>query len=234
MRSVLDDTTALVLSAAVVAVVVVVTAGTVSARAPIDVSGVWELNRDLSSAPGGIPAGGEQGGRGGRGPGGGGRGAGAGGPGGGGFGGGRAGGGPRGGGARGGPAGGERPSKEQMEAGRALLAEVMELPVRFTLIQDGEKLTVTEPDGVVRTYLVNGKAEKHQLTNGTIETKTSWDGPSLVMQIAVGERMTVQRAFTIREDPRQLEIATGFERAPKDARRLQVYDERPAQQGLAQ
>ncbi len=115
-----------------------------------------------------------------------------------------------------------------MEAGRALLAEVMELPARFTLIQEGEKLIVTEPDGVVRTYLVNGKAEKHQLTNGTIETKTSWDGPSLVMQMAVGERMTVQRAFTIREDPRRLEIATGFERAPKDARRLHVYDPAPA------
>ncbi len=226
MRSVLDEVTALVLSAAVA----LVTASAVSARAPIDVSGVWELNRDLSSAPGGIPAGGEQAGRGGRGPGGGGRGPGAGGPGGGG----RAGGGPRGGGARGGPAGGERPSKEQMEAGRALLAEVMELPVRFTLIQDGEKLTVTEPGGVVRTYLVNGKAEKHQLTNGTIETKTSWDGPSLVMQITVGERMTVQRAFKIREDPRRLEIATGFARAPKDARRLQVYDERPAQQAPVQ
>lgn len=115
-----------------------------------------------------------------------------------------------------------------MEAGRALLAEVMELPARFTLIQDGEKLIVTEPDGVVRTYLVNGKAEKHQLTNGTIETKTSWDGPSLVMRIAAGERMTVERAFTIRENPRRLEVATGFERAPKDARRLHVYDPTPA------
>ncbi len=229
MRSVLDEVTALVLSAAVVAAVVAIASGAVSARAPIDVSGVWELNRDLSSPPGGMPTGGDQSGRGGRGPGGGGgRGPGAGGPGRGGFGGG-AGGGARGGGSRGGgPGGGERPSKEQMEAGRALLAEVMELPARFTLIQDGEKLIVTEPDGVVRTYLVNGKAEKHQLTNGTIETKTSWDGPSLVMRIAAGERMTVERAFTIRENPRRLEVATGFERAPKDARRLHVYDPTPA------
>ena len=39
--------------------------------------------------------------------------------------------------------------------------------------------------------------------------------------------MTVQRTFTLRADPRRLEVATGFERAPKDARRLHVYDEAP-------
>jgi len=105
----------------------------------------------------------------------------------------------------------------------------MALPARFTLIQEGDKLIVTEPDGVVRTYVVNGETEKHQLTSGTIDTKTSWDGPSLVMEMALGARLTVQRTFTIREDPRRLEIATGFERAPKDARRLHVYDPAPAQ-----
>lgn len=36
----------------------------------------------------------------------------------------------------------------------------MELPARFTLIQEGDKLIVTEPDGVMRTDVVNGKTEK--------------------------------------------------------------------------
>ena len=211
---------------AVAAAIAIMSSGAapVAARVPVNLSGTWELNRDLSSPPGGMPgeAGGERGGR--RGPGGGGgRG-----PGGGGFGGGM--GGARGGG-RGGraPQGGERPSRDDLEAGRALLQEVMDLPARFTLISDGEKLIVTEPDGVVRTYVANGKAEKHQLTNGTVDTRTAWDGPSLVMQIAVGERAKLTRTFTLREDPRRLEIATAFERAPKDARRLHVYDEAPAQ-----
>ena len=108
------------------------------------------------------------------------------------------------------------------------MGEVMELPARLTIIQDGEKLILTEPDGVVRTYLVNGKVEKHQLTSGTVDTKTSWDGPSLTMQIAVG-RMKLTRTFTMHDNPRRLEIATAFERAPKDARRLHVYDEALAQ-----
>jgi hypothetical protein len=214
-------------------VVAALAAGRVTARESLDLSGAWELNRDLSSAPGGLPGGadrgaggpgprgaggggaGRMGGRGGRGPGGGGPGG--------------VGGGARGGGARGGgPSGSGRPSSEQIEAGRALMQEVMELPARFTIIQDGAKVIVTEPDGVVRTYLANGKAEKHQLTNGTIQTTTAWDGPSLVMTIAVGERMKVARTFTVREDPRRLEVATGFERAATDTRRLHVYDEAPS------
>ena len=133
---------------------------------------------------------------------------------------------PGGGGPGGGPSGGERPSAEQMEANRALMQEVMVLPVRFTIIQEGDKLIVSEPDGVVRTYVANGKGEKHQLTNGTVETKTTWDGPSLRMQMAVGERVKVERRFTLQHNgPRRLEVTTGFDRTPKGERRLHVYDE---------
>lgn len=192
-----------------------------SARAAVNVSGSWELNRELSSPPGGMPGGDGGGER---------RGGGRGGPGGGGGRGGFGGGFGRGGGGRGGgpPGGGERPSKDDMEARSALMGEVMELPVRFTIIQDGDKVILTEPDGVVRTYLVNGKPEKHALTNGTIETKAVWNGASLDMLITVG-RATFLRSFTVRDDPRRLEVATGPERAPKDGRRLHVYDEAGSQ-----
>ena len=101
----------------------------------------------------------------------------------------------------------------------------MELPTRFTVIHDGDKIIFTEPDGVVRTYLANGKTEKHQLTNGTVETKTSWDGPSLLMEITVDARMKLVRTFGVRDDPRRLEVATRFDRGPKDARRVMVFDE---------
>lgn len=186
----------------------------------VNLSGAWEMNRDLSSAPGGLPGPdgmGRPGGRGrggpGGGPGGGGRG--------GGFGGGM-GGGRRGG---GGPPDGGRPSKDDMEARQALMQEIMTLPPRVTITQDGDKVVFIEPDGVVRTYVASGQAEKHQLTNGTIETKTSWDGPSLKMEIKVGPRGVLVRTFSVRDDPRRLEVATAFDRAPKDAGQLTVYDE---------
>lgn len=191
----------------------------------VDLAGVWDVNRDLSSAPGGMPGGGGDGrgrGRGGAGgpggpggPGGGGRGGGMRGrPGG--FGGGRS---PDTGGQRGG-----RPSSEDVEARRALMQEVVDLPAHLTITQEGDTVRFLEPDGVSRSYVVNGKTEKHQLTNGTIETKASWDGDALKLVITAGERGALVRTFRLRSDPRRLEVATSFEHAPKDAVRLTVYD----------
>jgi hypothetical protein len=192
--------------------------------APIDLAGAWEMNRDLSSAPGsgpGGPAGPERRGPGsGRGQGGGRRG-----PGGGGFGG-RAGvGGGR---PRGGPPGGA-PTREDMEARRALMQEVLTLPARLTITQDGDKVVFIEPDGVVRTYAVNGATEKHQLTNGTIETKARWDGQALRMELVMGARVTLVRTFRVTDDPRRLQVSTVVEGGPKDQAQLTVYDEAPPQ-----
>lgn len=194
-------------------------------EAGVNLSGAWEMNRDLSSAPGSGPVGADGPGRGGPG-----RGGGAGGPGGGGrgpgggrggFGGGFGGGGGR---PRGGPPDGA-PSREDMEARRALVQEVLTLPARMTITQDGDKVVVIEPDGVVRTYMVNGAAEKHQLTNGTIETKARWKGATLQMEIGVGARMRLVRTFEASDDPRRLEVTTAFEGGGKDQGQRTVYDE---------
>ena len=61
-----------------------------------------------------------------------------------------------------------------MERRRALMDEVMQLPPRFTVAQKDDTISFIEPDGVVRSYVANGKSEKHQLTNGVVETKTAW------------------------------------------------------------
>jgi hypothetical protein len=184
----------------------------------VNLSGVWELNRDLSSAPGGMP-----------GPDGGGRGRGGPGRPGGGFGGGGGGGGRGGfggmGGRQGAGPGSVGPSPEEMEQQRAVMQEVMQLPTKLTITQDGDKVMFTEADGVVRTYLANGKSEKHQLTSGTIETKSSWEGAQLRMEVTTGGRGKLIRTFAVREAPRRLEVTTAFDGAPKDSRRMVVYDE---------
>jgi hypothetical protein len=115
-----------------------------------------------------------------------------------------------------------------MEARRALMQEVMTLPARMTITQDGSKVVVIEPDGVVRTYVADGAVEKHQLTSGTIETRAKWDGPALRLEIRIGDRMTVIRTFEVRDDPRRLEVTTAFAGGGKDQRQLTVYDEAPA------
>lgn len=207
----------------------------VAARQAPDLGGAWVVNRDLGTAPGSEPGPGPGGREGrGRGPGGGGPGGGGGrgGPGGGGggglggFGGGRGGGGR---GGPGGPGGGDpRGRRDDMEARRALMDEVMHLPARFTLAQDGDKIVIIEPDGVVRTYLVSGKKEKHQLTNGVIETTSTWDKATLKMEILVGERLKLVRTFALTADPRRLQVTTTVDGGPKDRALVEVFDEADA------
>ncbi len=183
-------------------------------------SGAWSMNKSLGTAPGSVGMPDDDGDM--RGPGRRGGGGAGGGPGGGGMG--RGGGFPGGGGGgmRGRPDDGRR--REDMAARRELMQELMRLPARVTIAQDGDTVTFIEPDGVVRSYLANDKVEKHQLQNGTIDTKSRWDADALVMELKANGGMTITRRFAVRGDPRQLEVTTTMDRGPKDARRIAVYD----------
>jgi hypothetical protein len=178
-------------------------------------SGAWAIDRTLSTAPGSVamPDDGDS-----ESPPGGGRG-----PGGfGGMGGGRRGG--MGGGGMGGAGGGMRRREGDMAARRALVEELMALPPKFTIAQDGDKVVFIEPDGVVRSYVANDKAEKHQLQNGTIETKSRWDGEALEMELKPSGGLTIVRRYEVRGTPRRLEVTTTTNRGPKTAKRIAVYD----------
>jgi hypothetical protein len=179
-------------------------------------TGEWSMNKSLGTAPGsgGMPDDGhDDGPMGGR---------------------------DRGGGGMGGPGGGGRfpmrggggsgpPDRARrggdMAARRALMVELMELPPKVTIAQDGDKVIFIEPDGVVRTYVANDRDEKHQLQNGTIETRSKWDDGALVMVLKVGSRAPeITRRFTVKGDPRQLEVTTTFDGGPKNAKRIAVYE----------
>jgi hypothetical protein len=127
----------------------------------------------------------------------------------------------------GGPGGGAgaRPSADEMERRRALMEELMQLPLRFTVAQKDDTISFIEPDGVVRSYVANGKSEKHQLTNGVVETKTAWKGESLEMEVKV-DRVTVRRTFVVRGTvSRQLEVMTTFDGGRRGAGSKTVFDE---------
>lgn len=116
-------------------------------------------------------------------------------------------------------------SPEDLDARRALMREVMEMPRRLSIHQDGDRLIFREPGGIIRLYVANNRAEKHQLLNGTIETKTRWDGGTLIMEVwPADDAVRIQHTFAIRGSPRRLEISTTFDGAPKDVTRLTVYD----------
>lgn len=179
-------------------------------------AGAWSIDKTRSTAPGSVamPDDGDDGGPGPVGRPGGGFGGGMGG---------RRGG--MGGGGMGGPGGGgERRREGDLAARRALMEELMALPPKFTIAQDGDKVVFIEPDGVVRTYVANDKVEKHQMQNGTIETKSRWDADALEMELKPSGGLTVIRRYAVRGTPRQLEVTTTTDRGAKNAKRIAVYD----------
>ncbi len=120
-----------------------------------------------------------------------------------------------GGGGRGAPGGIQR-REEDRAARRALLEELIALPPKFTIAQDGDKVVFIEPDGVVRTFVVNDKTEKHQLQNGTIETKSRWDANALEMELKSPGGLTLTRRYEVRGTPRQLEVTTTASRGREE------------------
>lgn len=215
--------------AGVTSVVVMAALGSMAGAAPRQASGAsrdalmgsWVLDQESSTLPpdDAMPADPRgAGGMGGRPPGGG--------PGMGGPGGGRPG--PGMGGGPGGPGGeGSRPSPEEMKRIRDLMRELVEAPARLTMALDGEAVAFVDEDGRVRKYVANGKAEKHQLTAGTVQTKTRWDGPSLIIETEAREGLRLKQIYALEPGTGRLVVTTSMEgsRAPQDRPPLKaVYD----------
>jgi hypothetical protein len=182
--------------------------------------GGWTLNRELSSTP---PTPDRPDGRGREGGGGRGRG----GPPGGGF------GGPGGGGGFGPPGGGgaQRGSPsfdpKEMEKTMALMQELL-TPTAHWIITSADDGTIVFSDAEGRSsrYIPNDKKEKHQLTDGTIETKTKWDNGQLRQEISLSNGMKSVRVFAVKPQDKQLTVTTTMEGGPGGRRppfRL-VYD----------
>lgn len=180
----------LVIIAGVSLFITVPRAQTPSAGAPAaPFVGGWSLNKEQSSAPptaGTRGSGDGSGGRRGRGvfggPRGGGGGMGRRGMGGGGF---------------GGPGGRGQMDPEQMRARMELTREVMRPTPHWVITSDGDVLTFADADGRSTKYTINDKKEKHQLTGGTIETKSRWDNGQLMQELSLPGGMKMKRAFSL-------------------------------------
>ncbi len=183
----------------------------VHAQAPAsahpDLNGAWVLNRDMGDQ---MQRGG---GEGTDGDGGGGRHRGGYGGGGGGMGGGR--GGMGGGMGRGGMGGGQMSDeqKQEMERRRALMKELLAPSDRMNVTVEDDVVTFTESDGRVRKFKTDGKKEKHQFDNGTVETKSKWDNAGgLVIETDLQNGMKLTQTYTLAAgEKRQLVIATKME-----------------------
>jgi hypothetical protein len=103
--------------------------------------------------------------------------------------------------------------QEKMKQRRALMQEVLEVEPTFTIVEGDGTVSFTHTDGRVATYKTDGKKEKHQFTNGTIETKTKWDKDTeaLVIEMDLGDGLKVTHTYTVAGTPRQLADSIKFE-----------------------
>ena len=102
--------------------------------------------------------------------------------------------------------------KQEMERRRALMKELLQPSDRMNVTVENDLVTFTESDGRVRKFKTDGKKEKHQFDNGTVETKSKWDNTGLVIETALQNGMKLTQTYTIAAgEKRQLVLATKME-----------------------
>jgi len=102
--------------------------------------------------------------------------------------------------------------KQEMERRRALMKELLQPSDRMNVTVENDIVTFTESDGRVRKFKTDGKKEKHQFDNGTVETKSKWDNTGLVIETALQNGMKLTQTYTIAAgEKRQLVLATKME-----------------------
>ena len=177
-----------------------------SATGPARLDGAWVLNRQQSTSIGGGGDAGHEGGGHRRG----------------GF----SGGFGRPGGGMGRGAGSGSEDREAMERQRALVRELLEPLPRITVTSDAESVTFTVADGRVRKYRLDGKKEKHQFDNGTVDTKSKWENDQLTIETSSPGGTKLVETYSV-NDQHQLVIEARFEggRGGDRAPIVHVYDD---------
>ncbi len=102
---------------------------------------------------------------------------------------------------------------EQMKQRRDLLRELLEPVSRVTIEQDAQTVSFIYADGHRVTYRTNGKAEKHQAVNGTVETETRWVRGALVRETNMDDGMTITETLTL-EEPGLLAVTVRMSGGP--------------------
>ena len=102
--------------------------------------------------------------------------------------------------------------KQEMERRRALMKELLQPSDRMNVTVENDLVTFTESDGRVRKFKTDGKKEKHQFDNGTVETKSKWDNSGLVIETDLQNGMKLTQTYTVAAgEKRQLVLATKME-----------------------
>jgi hypothetical protein len=99
-----------------------------------------------------------------------------------------------------------------MEKTMALMQELMTPTAHWIMTSaDDGTIVFSDAEGRSSRYIPNDKKEKHQLTDGTIETKTRWDNGQLRQEIFLSAGMKAVRVFAVMPQDKQLTVTTTME-----------------------
>jgi hypothetical protein len=119
------------------------------------------------------------------------------------------------------PGGARGQAREPLSAAdQKLLSELTDTirfaPTTLTITQTDTTLSIsTGTTTASDTLHTEGKAEKHQLTSGTVERTARWEGPQhLVVAYDVGRAGTLTYIYQVAPTTGQLVIRVTFERRP--------------------
>lgn len=174
--------------------------------APVNLTGAWTLNKDLSDDAAKLMEamqGGDHGGSGGRPPGGG--------------------HGPRmhsGGSNRG------DMTPEQMRAMRARMSDVLEAPLTLTIVQADASVTLTDNHGRSQRLTLNNKKEKRPVDNRMVDVRTKLDGDRVVNETWLGNGLNLTETYSLASGRRQLQVSVKLEGShlPRPMSLRRVYD----------
>jgi hypothetical protein len=121
--------------------------------------------------------------------------------------------------------------RESMERQRALVRELLEPVPRITVTSDSETVTFAASDGRLRKYRIDGRKEKHQFDNGTVETKSKWEKAQLTIETSTSGGMKLVETYSVNERHQLVvEAKFGGGRGGDRSPIVHVYDDASALQ----
>lgn len=123
---------------------------------------------------------------------------------------------------------GGRADPEDLAKAREGLRLAMLTPERLTIVRKGNAYVVTDANGTSNTLTADGKTTSSEAGALTVETKSKWDGPVLVVERKFEGGVKSTDRYTVSGNPRRLVIASKIQstKIPGDRERTfhRVYD----------
>lgn len=105
---------------------------------------------------------------------------------------------------------------KRLSASEALRQELLTPPEELSLSLTNDVVIIGDGIGAAVSYKINGKSESHQLVNGSVSTKTRWDGNVLRQEIDGGRNSDFIRLFELSDDGQTLRVSMGPKSSASD------------------